>query len=163
MLVRILRKRNTPPLLMGLQAGITTLEISLAVPQKIGNSSTWGTSYTTLGHILKNAPIYNKDIFSTMFIQPYLTSGHFHGQGRGSARPGRALPEHWQQTSWFWDPAETILHRPQTSGQFPGQRKGVCPAHERFTWASAADILVPGPRRVYSAQLQRLPDGERQT
>jgi hypothetical protein len=34
------RKRNTPPLLVELQAGKTTLEISLAVPQKIGNSST---------------------------------------------------------------------------------------------------------------------------
>jgi hypothetical protein len=35
MLARILRKRNTPPLLVGLQSGTTTLEISLAVPQKI--------------------------------------------------------------------------------------------------------------------------------
>jgi hypothetical protein len=33
-------KRNTPPLLVGLQAGTTTLEISLAVPQKIGHSTT---------------------------------------------------------------------------------------------------------------------------
>jgi hypothetical protein len=30
------RKRNTPPLLVGLHACTTTLEISLAVPQKIG-------------------------------------------------------------------------------------------------------------------------------
>jgi hypothetical protein len=37
LLARIWRK-NTPPLLVGLQAGITTLEISLAVPQKIGHS-----------------------------------------------------------------------------------------------------------------------------
>jgi hypothetical protein len=36
MLVRMWRKRNTPPLLVGLQAYTTTLEISLAVPQKIG-------------------------------------------------------------------------------------------------------------------------------
>jgi hypothetical protein len=32
MLVRMWRKRNTPSLLVGLQAGTTTLEISLAVP-----------------------------------------------------------------------------------------------------------------------------------
>jgi hypothetical protein len=31
---------NIPPLLVGLQAGITNLEISLAVPQKIGQSTT---------------------------------------------------------------------------------------------------------------------------
>jgi hypothetical protein len=32
------RKRNTPPLLVGVQACTTTQEISLAVPQKIGHS-----------------------------------------------------------------------------------------------------------------------------
>ena len=39
-LVRMWRKRNTPPLLVGLQACTTTLEINLAVPQKIGHSIT---------------------------------------------------------------------------------------------------------------------------
>jgi hypothetical protein len=34
------KKKNTPPLLVGLQVGTTTLEISLAVPQKIGHSIT---------------------------------------------------------------------------------------------------------------------------
>jgi hypothetical protein len=33
MLVRMWRKGNTPPLLVGLKACTTTLEISLAVPQ----------------------------------------------------------------------------------------------------------------------------------
>jgi hypothetical protein len=40
MLVRMWRKRNSPPLLVGLKAGTTTLEISLAVPQKIEYSTT---------------------------------------------------------------------------------------------------------------------------
>jgi hypothetical protein len=35
MLVRMWRKRNTPPLLVGLQTGTTTLKIHLEVPQKI--------------------------------------------------------------------------------------------------------------------------------
>jgi hypothetical protein len=51
MLARMWRKRNTFPLLVGLQAGTTTLEISVAVPQKIGHSTTWRPSYTTPGHI----------------------------------------------------------------------------------------------------------------
>jgi hypothetical protein len=34
------KKRNTLPLLMELQAGKTSFEINLMVPQKIGNSST---------------------------------------------------------------------------------------------------------------------------
>ena len=33
-LVRMWRKRNTPPLLVGLKIGTTTLEIKLEVPQK---------------------------------------------------------------------------------------------------------------------------------
>jgi hypothetical protein len=40
MLAGMWRKRNILPLLVGLQAGTTTLEISLAVPQEIGNSIT---------------------------------------------------------------------------------------------------------------------------
>jgi hypothetical protein len=35
MLARMWRKRNTPPLLVGLQAGTTTLEISLVVLRKL--------------------------------------------------------------------------------------------------------------------------------
>jgi hypothetical protein len=50
---RMWRKRNTPTLLMGLQAG-TTVEISLSVSQKTGQSTTTGgPNYTILGHILK--------------------------------------------------------------------------------------------------------------
>jgi hypothetical protein len=37
MLERIWRKRNSPPLLVGLQTGATTLEIPLEVSQKIEN------------------------------------------------------------------------------------------------------------------------------
>jgi hypothetical protein len=40
MLVRMWRKRNTPPLLVGLQTGSTTLQINLEVPEQIGNRST---------------------------------------------------------------------------------------------------------------------------
>jgi hypothetical protein len=57
MLVRIWRKRNTPPLLVGLQACTTTLEISLAVPQKIG-----------LGIYPEAVPTSKKETCSTMFI-----------------------------------------------------------------------------------------------
>ena len=52
------RERATLPLLVGLQTGATTLEISLAVPQKIGYSSTWGPSYTTPEHIPRRCSNY---------------------------------------------------------------------------------------------------------
>jgi hypothetical protein len=49
-------KRETTPLLLGLQTGTTMVEINLEVPQYIGNRSTRRPSYTTLGHIPKRYP-----------------------------------------------------------------------------------------------------------
>ena len=64
MLARMCRKGKTPSLLAGLQAGTTTLEIILTVPQNIGHSITQGPSYSTPGQI----PTFNKDTCSAMFI-----------------------------------------------------------------------------------------------
>jgi hypothetical protein len=88
---------------------------------------------------------------------PFLGPRHlatFLARGYGSSQAGSAWPEHRLQTSWFQDSSESILHRPQTSGHFPCQRIGVCPAWERFTWASAADFFVLGHWREYSAQVR---------
>jgi hypothetical protein len=41
---------------VGLQACTTTLEISLAVPQKIGHSTTGGSRNTSPGHISRRCP-----------------------------------------------------------------------------------------------------------
>jgi hypothetical protein len=89
MLARMWRKRNTPPLLLGLQACTTTLELSLAVSQKIGKVPSWynhsgnqfGDSSEKLDIILpedpavpllgiypEDVPTCNKDTCSTMFI-----------------------------------------------------------------------------------------------
>jgi hypothetical protein len=68
MLAMMWRKRNTPPLVVGLQAGTTTLEVSLAVPQKIGHSSTGRSSKPLLGIYPEDVPTYNKDTCSTRFI-----------------------------------------------------------------------------------------------
>jgi hypothetical protein len=64
MLARMWRKRNIPSLLMGLQAGATTLEISLVAPQKIGHSTTGGSLNTSPGHIPRRC--------SSMFIAALL-------------------------------------------------------------------------------------------
>ena len=45
-------------LLVGMQAGTTTLEISLVIPQKIGQSITCGASYTTSEHIHKICSLF---------------------------------------------------------------------------------------------------------
>jgi hypothetical protein len=70
-LARIWRKGNTPPLLLGLQDGITTLEINLEVPQKIILLSEDPT--IPLQDIyLRDAPMHNKETCSTMFIAALL-------------------------------------------------------------------------------------------
>jgi len=68
MLARMWRKRNTPPLLVGLQPGTTALEISLEVPQKIGRCIPNDLAIPLLGIYPKDAPIYNKETCSTMFM-----------------------------------------------------------------------------------------------
>jgi hypothetical protein len=68
MLAWMWRKRNTPPLLVGLQACTTTLEISLAVSQKIEHGTTEGSCSTSLGIYLEDVPTSKKETCSTMFI-----------------------------------------------------------------------------------------------
>jgi hypothetical protein len=65
MLARMWRKRNTPPLLVGLQAGTTTLESSLVVPQKIKHED---PAIPLVGIYPEDVPTCNKDISYTMFI-----------------------------------------------------------------------------------------------
>jgi hypothetical protein len=51
-----------------LQAGTTTLEISLIFPQKIGHSITGRSSNNSLGIYPEDVPSCIKDTCSTMFI-----------------------------------------------------------------------------------------------
>jgi hypothetical protein len=69
MLAKMCIKRNTLPLLVGLQSCTTTLEINLAIPQKIGHSTTGGSRNTSLlGIYPEDVPTGKKDTCSTMFI-----------------------------------------------------------------------------------------------
>jgi hypothetical protein len=53
---------------VGLQAGTATLEINLAVPQKIGIVLPEDSPIQLLSIYPKDAPTYNKDRCFTMFI-----------------------------------------------------------------------------------------------
>jgi len=53
MLIKMSRKRNDPSSLVVLQTGSSILEMSLEIPQKIGNYTTLGPRYTYPGHITK--------------------------------------------------------------------------------------------------------------
>jgi hypothetical protein len=62
MLVRMCRKRNTPPLLVGLQADTTILKTSLEVFQKNGHNITQYPAIPFLGTYPEDAPTCNKDM-----------------------------------------------------------------------------------------------------
>ena len=95
MLVRMCRKRNTPPFLVGLQACTTTLEISLAVPQKIGHSILEDSAIPFLGIDPEDAPTSKKDTCSTMFIAALFIIA------RSWKEPRCPSTEEWIQKMWY--------------------------------------------------------------
>jgi len=94
MQIRMWTKRNTPPLLVGLQTG-TTLEISLEVPQKIGYSIPEGPAIPLLLIYPKDAPTYNKDTSSTVFIAALFIIT------RSWKEPRCPSTEEWIHKRWY--------------------------------------------------------------
>jgi hypothetical protein len=95
MLARMWRKRNTPPLLVGLQACTTTLEIIPAVSQKTGHSITDRSSNTPPRHIPKDVKTGNKDTYSTMLIAALFIIA------RSWQEPRCPSTEEWIQKMWY--------------------------------------------------------------
>ena len=95
MLVRMWAKKNTPTLLVGLQASKTTLEIRLAVPQKTGHSTTKDPAIPLLGLYLEEAPTDNKDTCSSLFILAIFIIG------RSCKEPTCLSTEEWIQKMWY--------------------------------------------------------------
>jgi hypothetical protein len=83
------------PLLVGLQAVTTILEISLAIPQKIGHSSTRNPAIPLLGIYPEDAPTCNKDTCSTMFISALFI------MARSWKGPRCPSTEKWIQKMWY--------------------------------------------------------------
>jgi hypothetical protein len=67
MLARMWRKRNTPPLLVALQADTNNLKISLEVTQKLDILLPEDPAIPLLGLYPEDASTCNKDTCSTMF------------------------------------------------------------------------------------------------
>jgi len=96
MLLRMWRKRNTPPLLVGLQTGTTILEINLEVPQKIGNRSICEDPAISLLEIyLKDVPPCHRGTCSIVFIAALFVVT------RSWKQPRCPTTEEWIQKLWF--------------------------------------------------------------
>jgi hypothetical protein len=79
-----------------LQAGTTTLEISLVVSQKIGHSTTERSSNTSPGHLYtEDVPTCNKNACSTMFIAALCIIV------RSWKEPRCPSTEEWIQKIWY--------------------------------------------------------------
>jgi hypothetical protein len=90
-----MEKEEHSSLLVGLQAGTTTLEISLVVPQKIAVVIPEDPTIPLLGIYAKDAPTYNKDICSTMFITALFIIA------RSWKQPRCPSTEEWIQKMWY--------------------------------------------------------------
>jgi hypothetical protein len=76
-------------------ASLYTLEISLAVSQKIGHSTTEGSHNTSPGHIPEDVPTSKKDTLSTMFIAALFIIA------RTWKEPRCPSTEEWVQKMWY--------------------------------------------------------------
>ena len=95
MLARMWRKKNTPPLLVGLQTCTTTLEISLAVPQKINIVLPKDPAIPLLGIYPEDVPASKKHTCSTMFIAALFLIA------RSWKEPRCPSTEEWIQKMWY--------------------------------------------------------------
>ena len=94
MLARMWRKRESPPLLVGLQACTTTLEISLAVPEKLDIVLPEDPGIPLLGIYPEDVPT-GKDTCSTMFIAALFIIA------RSWKEPRCHSTEEWIQKMWY--------------------------------------------------------------
>jgi hypothetical protein len=88
MVVRMWRKRNTPPLLV-------TLEISLAVPQKMNIVLPEDPAIPLLDIYPEDVPTGKKDTCSTMFIAVLFIIA------RSCKEPRCPSTEEWIQKMWY--------------------------------------------------------------
>jgi hypothetical protein len=95
MLARMWRKGNTPPLLVGLKACTTILEVSLEVPQKIGYNTTGRSSNTSPEHIPRNISTGIKNTCFTLFIAALFIIA------RSWKEPRCPSTKEWIQKMWY--------------------------------------------------------------
>ena len=92
MLARMWRKGNTPPLLVGLQAGTTTVEVSLRFLRKLEPED---PDISLLGIYPEDVPTSKKDTCSTMFIAALFIIA------RSWKEPRCTSIEEWIQKMWY--------------------------------------------------------------
>jgi hypothetical protein len=94
-LVRMWRKRNTPPLLVGLQACTITLEVSLEFLRKLDIVLLEDPAIPLLGIYPEEVPTGNKNACSTIFIAALFIIA------KSWKEPRCPSTEEWIQKMWY--------------------------------------------------------------
>ena len=94
--------RNTPPLLVGLQAGTTTLKLVRWFLRKLNIVLPEDPAIPLLGIYPEDAPTCNKDSCSTMFIAALFIIA------RSRKKPRCTSTEEWIQKMWYIHTMEYI-------------------------------------------------------
>ena len=95
MLERMWRNRNTPPLVVELKAGATTLEISFWFLRKLDIVLQEDPAIPLLDIYLEDAPTCNKNTCFTMFIEALFVIA------RNWKEPRCPSTEEWIQKMWY--------------------------------------------------------------
>ena len=95
MLERMWRKRNTPPLLVDLQSGTTTLQIIWQFLRKLDIVLLIGPAIPLLGIYPEDVPTCNKDICSTRFLSDLFIIS------RSCKGPRCSSSQEWIQKMWY--------------------------------------------------------------
>ena len=95
MLVRMWRKRNTPALLVGLQAGTTTWKSVCPILNKLDIVLPEGPAIPVLGIYPEDVPTCHKDTCSTIFIAALFIIA------RSWKEPRCPSTEEWIQKMWY--------------------------------------------------------------
>ena len=99
-------KGNIPPLPVGVQTYTTTLEISVAISQKIRKQP---SSRPLLGIYPKEAQSYHKNMCSTMFLAALFVIA------RTWKQPKRPSNEEWIRKMWYIHTMEYYTAEKMTS------------------------------------------------
>jgi hypothetical protein len=95
MLVRMWRKRNNPPFLVGWQACTTTLEVFLGVSRKLDILLQEDPAISLLGIYPEEVPTGNKNTCSSLFIAALFIIA------RSWKEPKCPSTEEWIQKMWY--------------------------------------------------------------
>ena len=89
-----MRKRNHPSLLVGVQIGTTTMEISMEIPQKTKNRTTISSSNPTPVHISR------QNFHSKRYLHQYIHCSTIHNS-QNMEKPICPLTDEWIKKMWY--------------------------------------------------------------